>query len=106
MSSCINCGKPFGTTTGKRLVRKSLEARLETLDRTIKNVIEEEYGVTLTPAQKEKRFLCSSCSRTLASVAKSTESKIKAKKKLLDTASSTAYLKQKIHNVSLQRQER
>jgi DNA-directed RNA polymerase subunit M/transcription elongation factor TFIIS len=72
---CGNCGKTF-SLKGKSYDRKSFNANLKlTIYKTIKDVLEEEFDVKLTPDEKRKRFLCNSCSRSLLSIAKSTHSR-------------------------------
>jgi DNA-directed RNA polymerase subunit M/transcription elongation factor TFIIS len=72
---CGNCGKTF-SLKGKSYDRKSFNANLKlTIYKTIKDVLEEEFDVKLTPDEKRKRFLCNSCSRSLLSIAKSTRSR-------------------------------
>ena len=47
--------------------RSSLSSniRFRQFEESLKEVIEEEFGVTLTPEQKTKHFLCSTCSSSL-----------------------------------------
>ncbi len=92
-ATCINCGSKFQTKR-KGFQRKSLQFKLKSIDKTIKNVLEDEYNVVLSPYQQETRFLCQQCSITITSIAKSSASK----KRLYDTASASSYLKRKIHS--------
>ena len=41
---------------GKKGSKRSLHAKLDSIERTAKDVLEEEFGLTLTPRQKEMRF--------------------------------------------------
>ena len=56
MSTCVNCGSQFLTVKGKKGSKRSLHAKLDSIERTAKDALEEEFGLTLTPRQKETRF--------------------------------------------------
>ena len=56
MTTCVNCGSQFLTVKGKKGSKRSLHAKLDSIERMAKDVLEEEFGLTLTPRQKETRF--------------------------------------------------
>ena len=56
MSTCVNCGSQFLTVKGKKGSKRSLHAKLDSIERTAKDVLEDEFGLILTPRQKETRF--------------------------------------------------
>ena len=99
MSTCVNCGSQFLTVKGKKGSKRSLHAKLDSIERTAKDVLEEEFGLTLTPRQKETRFLCGKCSWNLAAIAKSKDTTIKSKKTFSESASASSYLTEKIRTV-------
>ena len=53
MTTCVNCGSEFLTVKGKKGSKRSLHAKLDSIERTANDVLEEEFGLTLTPRQKE-----------------------------------------------------
>ena len=53
MTTCVNCGSQFLTVKGKKGSKRSLHAKLDSIERTANDVLEEEFGLTLTPRQKE-----------------------------------------------------
>ena len=53
MTTCVNCGSQFLTVKGKKGSKRSLHANLDSIERTANDVLEEEFGLTLTPRQKE-----------------------------------------------------
>jgi acetone carboxylase gamma subunit len=65
MDLCCYCGKEF-EKKAKGYQRSSLSSniRVRQFEKSLKEVTEEEFGVTLTPEQKTKHFLCSTCSST------------------------------------------
>ena len=56
MSTRVNCGSQFLTVKGKKGSKRSLHAKLDSIERRAKDVLEEEFSLTLTPRQKETRF--------------------------------------------------
>jgi len=85
-SNCISCGKEFSSTAKKKVSKKSIYAKLQNIDKTVKNVFEDEFGVTLTPQAKENRFLCQPCTWTVVSFSKSRDASRSALDKLKETA--------------------
>ena len=79
--------------------RKSLyaSAQLKNIYKSVKDVIEEQFNVTLTPDQKGKRFLCPSCSWSLISLAKYRDKSSEAAQKLRTLSSTSGYLVKKIN---------
>lgn len=56
---CCNCGKTFPTKKGKSIGgRKSLKstAVINKVNKTLQDLIEEEFDIVLSPEQKRKRF--------------------------------------------------
>ena len=98
MDLCCYCGKEF-EKKAKGYQRSSLSSniRVRQFEKSLKEVIEEEFGVTLTPEQKTKHFLCSTCSSSLMTLAKSKKSGNEALSKLKSTATGTSYLSQYKH---------
>ena len=72
MDLCCYCGKEFEKKE-KGYQRSSLSSniRVRQFEKSLKEVIEEEFGVTLTPEQKTKHFLCSTCSSLLMTLGRS-----------------------------------
>lgn len=68
----------------KPVKKSSISAKLVRIDRTVKNVVEQDLGVHFTPDQKNKRFLYQSCIWTISNYAKphkaSNEALVKLKK--------------------------
>jgi len=95
---CGNCGKTFALK-GKAYDRKSFDAnlKLKNIDKSIKEVLEEEFCVMLTPDEKRKRFLCNSCSWGLLSIAKSRQTTIEAAHSFQESRAATGYLAKKIN---------
>jgi DNA-directed RNA polymerase subunit RPC12/RpoP len=98
MDLCCYCGKEF-EKKAKGYQRSSLSSniRVRQFEKSLKEVIEEEFGVTLTPEQKTKHFLCSTCSSSLMTLARSKKSGNEALSKLKSTATGTSYLSKKIN---------
>ena len=78
--------------------KRSLQAKLDSVSATAKDAIEEEYGVELTPASKETRFLCGQCAWSLTAMAKADEKKLKARHTLEEQASTSSYIATKLHS--------
>ncbi|KAH3839383.1 hypothetical protein DPMN_112812 [Dreissena polymorpha] len=83
LTKCCNCGKEFSKQK-KSYGRRSLgaSAKLKKIDKTLKDIIEEEFTVKITPDSKNQRFLCESCSWMLVSMAKSSVAKQEALERL------------------------
>lgn len=69
-NNCISCGKNFHSLR-KSVKKSSISAKLVRIDRTVKNVVEQDLGVHFTPDQKNERFLYQSCIWTISNYAKS-----------------------------------
>lgn len=98
MDLCCYCGKEFAKKA-KGYQRSSLSSniRFKQFEKSLKEVIEEAFGVTLTPEQKTKHFLCSTYSSSFVTVAKSNKSGNEASSKLKSSATGTSYLSKKIN---------
>lgn len=97
-SCCCYCGKSFEKKK-KGLQRSSLASnvRFTRFQKSLTEVIEDEFGITLTPSQKSKQFLCPTCSSSLMNLAKSKISRKEALSALKGSASKTTYLSKKLN---------
>lgn len=97
---CCNCGKTFPTKKGKSIGgRKSLKstAVINKVNKTLQDLIEEEFDIVLSPEQKRQRFLCSACSWAVVSMAKSSAAKREAMVRIKEHGELT-YLAKKIRS--------
>jgi transposase-like protein len=99
-NNCISCGKTFSSSK-KVGQKKSLSSKLVGIDRTVKDVLQKDLGVKLTPDQKSKRFLCTQCIWTISSFAKSQEASAQALKKIKETAHGPTYLAKKLRSPAI-----
>ncbi|KAH3872156.1 hypothetical protein DPMN_035370 [Dreissena polymorpha] len=99
LTKCCNCGKEFSKQK-KSYGRRSLgaSAKLKKIDKTLKDIIEEEFTVQITPDSKNQRFLCESCSWMLVSMAKSSVAKQEALERLKGSTGGTTYLAKKLRS--------
>ncbi|XP_014678940.1 PREDICTED: uncharacterized protein LOC106818780 [Priapulus caudatus] len=77
---CANCDSTF-KKKGKNFYRTGFDSsvKLNAIDKTVKDVLEEELNLQLTPEQKKQRFLCPKCSWALLFMAKSRQKRRKAR---------------------------
>ena len=84
-NNCISCGKQFHSLK-KPVKKSSISAKLVRIDRTVKDVLEQDLGVNFTPDQKDKRFLCQQCIWTISRYAKSHKASTEAFDKLKESS--------------------
>lgn len=96
-NNCISCGKNFHSLR-KPVKKSSISAKLVRIDRTVKDVLEQDLGVHFTPDQKNKTFLCQSCIWTISNYAKSHKASNEALVKLKETAQGPTYLAKKLRS--------
>lgn len=96
-NNCISCGKNFHSLR-KPVKKTSISAKLVRIDRTVKDVLEQDLGVHFTPDQKNKRFLYQSCIWTISNYAKPHKASNEALVKLKETAQGPTYLAKKLRS--------
>lgn len=96
-NNCISCGKNFHSLR-KSVKKSSISAKLVRIDRTVKNVVEQDLGVHFTPDQKNERFLYQSCIWTISNYAKPHKASNEALVKLKKTAQGPTYLAKKLRS--------
>ncbi|XP_041357458.1 uncharacterized protein LOC121374422 [Gigantopelta aegis] len=100
-SSCSNCGHSFSAKRGsKDYGRRSFGCKVpsSSMDMTIKDVIEDEFNVHLTPEDPETRYLCRACLWDVQPLAKARDIGLKAQEKIKQSGIPASYLSKKLRS--------
>ncbi|KAJ8297377.1 hypothetical protein KUTeg_023908 [Tegillarca granosa] len=97
--NCVSCGKDFVRARNrKHYARRSLGSSLNflKLNKTINDVLVDEFGIVVTPVSVTKRFVCDDCAKNLAQFSKAKKASQDAKEKFTEKIQPSGYIGRKL----------